>query len=257
MLAFWPEILRPILCDLAPDAVVEIGSESGKTTRLLVELVRSWGGRVHAIDPAPRFDVDAWTLEHAPTLVCHRNKSLDALPTIDRLGAVLIDGDHNWYTVYNELRLVERRAGELGRRMPIVFLHDTAWPYGRRDLYYDADAIPEAYRHPHARLGIHPSSSALVESGGINAHLCNAMYEGGVRNGVLTAIEDYLATRSEPMDLVRIPAAFGLVMLVPGHVREEHAGVAALLSHFADPNVERFIERLELARIATALPPLP
>jgi hypothetical protein len=256
MLAFWPEILRPLLEELTPNTVVEIGSESGKTTRLLIELVQSWGGRVHAVDPAPRFDVDAWHAQYGPAFVMHTKRSLDALPSLDGLDAVLVDGDHNWYTVHNELRLIERRAGELGRRMPIVFVHDTSWPYGRRDLYYDPDAIPDAYRHPYAKMGIHPSASALVERGGINAHLYNAGHEGGIRNGVLTAIEDYLATRSQPMQLVRIPAAFGLAILVPEHIQVDRPRITALLEPWTDPLVEKFIERLELARIASALPPI-
>ena len=257
MLAFWPDVLCPVLSELRPQAIVEIGAESGKVTTLLLDLVQTYGGVVTSIDPAPRFDVALWEREHASTFRFLRMPSLDAIGGLGRLDAVFIDGDHNWYTVYHELQAIERRASELRTPTPIVFLHDITWPYGRRDLYYDPATIPEPYRHAWERRGIHPASNALVERGGINAHLCNATREGGPRNGVLTAVEDYLAATTCTFDFIKIPAVFGLGILVPTHLRLQHASTCAFLRLWSDTRVERFISRLELARVATALPPLP
>lgn len=256
MLAFWPEILFPVLSELQPDAVVEIGSESGKTTRLLIECARMYGGSVISIDPAPRFDAESWQRDYGPSFKFMRGRSLDAIPLLDRCGAVLIDGDHNWYTVYHELTAIEERATILGLPMPLIFLHDIGWPYGRRDLYYDPDIIPVAYRHPNARRGIHPASSDLVDRGGINAHLHNAAHEGGPRNGVLSAIEDYLERTTQPFDFVRIPAAFGLGILIPAHIEIQSKSVWDGLHLWADAKLERFLARLEIARIGASLPPL-
>ncbi len=255
MLAFWPEILCPILTELRPNRIVEIGSESGKTTVHLLELVGSYGGTVCVIDPAPRFNAAEWQTRYGSSLAVFPKPSLEVLPELDRYEAVLIDGDHNWYTVYHELQAIERRASELGASMPIVFLHDTAWPYGRRDLYYDPTTVPEACRQPYERRGIHPASSRLVDRNGINSHLCNAAHEGGPRNGVLTAIEDYLATTSAALMFLQIPAAFGLGILVPEKLELERPDLAKRLRPWSDPAVQRFIERLELARIAASLPP--
>jgi len=257
MLAFWPDIIAPLLTQLRPEGIVEIGSESGKTTRLLLELARSYGGTVHAIDPAPWFDAAAWQAEFGAAFVFHRARSLEALHRIDRFGAVLIDGDHNWYTVHEELLLIERRCRELDRDVPLILLHDIGWPYGRRDLYYEPDAIPPPYRQPWRRAGIHPASSALLPQGGFNAHLCNAVHEGGPRNGVLTAIEDYLAETHQKLDFVRIPAAFGLGILVPSAVRQRSQEASVFLSLWAHPSVERFIERLEMARIGMIMQDMP
>jgi hypothetical protein len=250
MLAFWPDVVRPVLEALEPASIVEIGSESGKTTLRLVELARERGAVVHAIDPAPVFDAERWRRELGAWFVLHLAKSLDALPAVDRMDAVLIDGDHNWYTVFHELELVERLARERGHGMPLVLLHDIAWPYGRRDLYYDPDSIPAEHRQPWARRGISPTSAELVPKGGYNAHLANAVREGGPRNGVLTAVEDYLQKTSQRFLFVRIPAVFGLGILLPEELAAARPALAERVRCWAVPEIERFIDRLETARIA-------
>jgi hypothetical protein len=250
MLAFWPDVIRPMLEALAPDSIVEIGSESGKTTRLLIELGQKQGFRVHAVDPAPLFDPEAWRREFGGCFWFHRLPSLVALAALEGYDAVLIDGDHNWYTVYHELDLIEVRCRDLGQPLPLVLLHDVGWPYGRRDLYYDPELIPAEHRQPWARRGISPTEAELLPEGGTNAHLCNALREGGPRNGVLTAIEDYLATSKARFVTARIPAAFGLAILLPAERAEAQPELARLVQAWTVPEVERFIHRLEMARIA-------
>jgi hypothetical protein len=250
MIAFWPDIVRPILEAIEPLSIVEIGAESGKNTRLLLEFARGSDIRVHAVDPAPRFDAEVWKREFGEQLVMHRLPSLVALASIPQFDVVVIDGDHNWYTVFNELRLIEELSGQIGQPMPLIFLHDIAWPYGRRDLYYDPSSIPEAYRQPWARMGISPTSSALVPTGGINAKLCNARHEGGPKNGVLTAVEDYLKSTPASWTFVQVPAVYGLGILLPAPLAEAKPEVARRIAVWAVPEVHRFIERLEMARIA-------
>jgi len=252
MLAFWPEVIRPLLAALQPRSIVEIGSESGKVTRLLLDVAREQGAktRVVAVDPAPLFDVAAWQRQHGQRLVLHRAPSLAVIPRLDRLDAVLIDGDHNWYTVLHELRAIEARCRQLGRPLPLMLLHDVSWPYGRRDLYYDPPTIPAEHRQPYARRGISPTASELLPEGGINAHLCNAVHEGGPRNGVLTAVEDYLGETAEPFVMARIPAVYGLAILLPVALGERLPRLAELVGAWTVPEVERFIDRLETARIA-------
>jgi hypothetical protein len=255
MLAFWPEVVRPMLEALEPESIVEIGSESGKTTKLLLEFVQERGGQVHAVDPAPLFDPEACREHYGTHFVFHGQPSLAALHHIDRFDAVLIDGDHNWYTVFHELFLVEARCRELDQEPPLILLHDVAWPYGRRDLYYDPEAIPEAYRQPWARQGISPTESELVPTGGLNPQLCNALREGGPRNGVLTAVEDYLDRTPTPFLFAKIPAVFGLAILLPESRAEATPELRRRVEIWKAPEVEKFIDRLELARIAMLTPP--
>jgi hypothetical protein len=255
MLAFWPEVIRPMLEALGPTSIVEIGSESGKTTRLLLELARERDFRVHAVDPAPLFDPEAWRREFGDRFWFHRLPSLVALAALEGYDAVLIDGDHNWYTVYHELDLIEVRCRDLGQPMPLVLLHDVGWPYGRRDLYYDPESIPAEHRQPWARRGISLTEAELVPEGGYNAHLCNALREGGPRNGVLTAIEDYLASSKTRFVTARIPAVFGLAILLPAERAGVQPDLARLVQAWAVPEIERFIDRLETARIAMLVRP--
>ncbi len=250
MLPFFADIIAPLLSALQPPAVVEIGSEHGKLTRKLCELVARWEGRVHAIDPAPLFDADVWTKDLAPTLIVHRAKSLDALPAVDGFDVVLVDGDHNWFTVLSELRLVERLARERGAAHPLVLLHDVTWPYGRRDLYYDPESIPEQHRQSWARRGISPVSSDLLPRGGLNAHLANATHEGGPRNGVLTAVDDYLKETQVEQTLTIVPAAFGLAILLPAALAAEKPAALELVRPWMSTAVRGFLEKMETARIA-------
>lgn len=250
MLAFWPDVVQPLLEALEPENIVEIGSESGKTTRLLLEFAREREARVHAVDPAPQFDPAAVKLHYGDTFVFHPLRSLTALGQITAFEAVLIDGDHNWYTVKHELQQVESRCIELDQPLPLILLHDVAWPYGRRDLYYDPDTIPEEFRQPWEQQGISPTASELQAEGGFNQHLCNAVHEGGPRNGVLTAIEDYLEETEAEFLSAKIPAVFGLGILLPLPLAKAKPELRELVDVWRVPQVERFIDRLEMARIA-------
>jgi len=138
--------------------------------------------------------------------------SLEALPKMEGFyDCILIDGDHNWYTVFNELNLICQRG--LLRPGGMIFLHDVDWPYGRRDLYYQPETIPAEYRLPFERKGVLRGQSALAETGGGNPHLCNAIHEGGPRNGVLTAVEDFLAEHPSEYQFCRIRVQHGLGIL--------------------------------------------
>ena len=56
----------------------------------------------------------SWQREYSSSFRFLRGRSLEMIPTLDRCGAVLIDGDHNWYTVYHELLAIEQRASIRG-----------------------------------------------------------------------------------------------------------------------------------------------
>ena len=102
----WDSVIAPLLDAAGSRTIVEIGAEQGRTTRMLLQRAARVGGRVEAIDPAPRLDVSRWELEHGERLRFHRARSVDALPTLAAVDAALIDGDHNWHTVHSELTLL-------------------------------------------------------------------------------------------------------------------------------------------------------
>jgi hypothetical protein len=254
MYPYWETIIEPLLVRLRPTCVVEIGSEEGKSTRRLAELCRRLGAVLHAIDPAPKFDVAGWQTEFGGRLIVHRAKSLDALPQIESVDAALVDGDHNWYSVYHELKLIERSSVAAGRPFPLVFCHDIGWPYGRRDLYYDPTSIPAEHRNPYQKKGMRPDSPQLVERGGFNPGLCNATIEHGPRNGVLTAVEDFVRQASEPIDLVQLAGFHGLGILCARRLKESNAELALYVDSVnLTPWMRQYVAQLEAWRVRAEL----
>ncbi len=244
---FWDAVIEPILDSLQPEAIVEVGSEHGPNTRNLLEFCRRHGARLHVVDPMPKYDIAAWRERYGEHVVFHLSLSLEAIPLIDEFDVVLIDGDHNWYTVYNELKLIEHRCKELSQPFPLVMLHDIGWPYGRRDRYYNPDDIPDRYLNPYEKKGIQLGSEELVEKGGFNRAGLNAVREGNPQNGVLTAVEDFLEEADETIELVKIPGFHGLGILIPLRVKEQIPGFSDTLA--LPPNLTRHVQRLEQARL--------
>jgi len=247
--AYWDTVIGPALAAVGPRTIVEIGSEHGRTTRKLLDYCAAHDASLHAIDPRPRFDVAAWQAEAGGRLTVHQARSLDALPAIDGYDAVLIDGDHNWYTVLSELRLIEAACAGGPRPFPLVLLHDIGWPYGRRDLYYDPDSIPEMHRQPYGRDGVMPGAPDLAP-GGFNHGFCNARAAHTPHNGVLTAVEDFMRESAHALTLVQIPGLHGLGLLFDPVLTSRHPAFADLVRAWDLPKpVRRHILTIELARV--------
>ena len=251
---FWNIIIEPVLRILQPESIIEIGSDDGKNTANLLEFCEQNDAILHAIDPLPKFDVAAWRERYGRHFVFHRSLSLNALPKIDQFDVVLIDGDHNWYTVFNELKLIERRCTVLSQPLPLVILHDIGWPYGRRDLYYNPENIPEAFRKPYKRRGMRPGSAELLEEGGLNVHLCNSIYENNLQIGVLTAVEDFLKETGQTIELLELPGLSGLAILIPLKLKDQNRGLAGFLGKFNMGDfLRQYFEVIEGARLEAEL----
>jgi GT2 family glycosyltransferase/glycosyltransferase involved in cell wall biosynthesis len=240
--------IHPLLEAIRPRVIVEVGVEVGTVTGPLLRWAQEHDAVVHAIDPDPTLNVDRLLAEHAERLSFYRVKSLEVLGDISGVELALIDGDHNWYTVINELRALEARASEDGCEPPVVLLHDVGWPYGRRDLYYDPSAIPEANRHPHARMGVVPGRLELGP--GLNDHLENALLEGTSANGVMCAVEDFVAESATEWHMWTIPGLSGMAILVSARVLERSMPLRSLLDSIDTAVFLRaHCEAIELARI--------
>lgn len=192
---------------------MEIGADEGFNTRRILSYGQKTGARVHVIDPHPKFDPSELKAHFGDIFYFYKMLSLECLHLIEEMDVVIIDGDHNWYTVYNELKLIERNTHSRHAGLPIVFLHDIAWPYGRRDLYYNPENIPAAGRNSYARKGLAPANPELKEHGGFNPHLFHSVQENGPKNGVLTAVEDFMEEAGGRLELVKLPAFHGLGIL--------------------------------------------
>ncbi len=204
-MAHHAEVMLPCLDAVGARSVLEIGAYAGDLTRVLVEWAAHTGASIGAIDPSPQEQLVELADEHEG-LELIRETSLDALPHLAPTDVVIIDGDHNYYTVREELRLIGERAP--GSDLPLLLFHDVCWPHGRRDDYFDQSQIPAEYRQPMAGeyAGIFPEDPGTREDG--LPYPRSARHEGGETNGVLTAVEDFVGEREE-LRLVVVPAFFG------------------------------------------------
>jgi hypothetical protein len=227
----WDLIIAPVLEAAEVRRIVEIGALRGDNTRQIIDRLGP-ETVLHVIDPLPDFDPAEHEREFGGQYVFHRDLSLNVLGGLPPVDAALIDGDHNWYTVFNELRLLAEVARAHDAPLPLLILHDVGWPYGRRDLYYDPTTIPDEFRQPFRQAGMRPGREELMADGsGMSAGLCNAEREGGDRNGVMTALEDWMAASPTPLRLVEVPIYFGLAIVAATERLERQPSLAAALDH--------------------------
>jgi hypothetical protein len=203
------DLMRACLAAAEARRVVEIGSETGAATRALFSFLQDRGGELWCVEPEPAPEVEQLDAVEAGFHLVH-GRSPQALDRLGLADAWVIDGDHNYWTVSRELEHADRVGREAGSP-PIMFLHDVSWPCGRRDHYYSPQALPDGAVHPHSfELGQVPGREEAVE-GGFRGRgsFAIALREGGPRNGVLTAVEDFLAGREE-LRFAHIPVIFGV-----------------------------------------------
>lgn len=233
--------------------IVEIGAEFGGMSSVLADFAAAHRGRLTSVDPCPKDEFIAWAAEH-PDMRHIAKTSFDAFDELEQVDAWVIDGDHNWYTVYNELKRVDGICRRDGKPL-LAFLHDVAWPWARRDLYYAPDRIPEVFRHAYSyEGGVTLDYPGVIQNQGFRGHgqYACAAHEGGPRNGVLTAVEDFIdEVRGEGRGIAfaRVPAVFGLGILF-----STDADWAPALSELVIPFHEnQLIQRLEENRLRNYL----
>jgi hypothetical protein len=221
-------------------SVIEVGAERGRLTQELLRWAGPSGARVTAIEPAPISDLLELVDEH-PELQIVEETSLEALTHLPISDAVVLDGDHNYYTLSNELRLIAERAPE--GRMPLLVFHDVCWPLARRDQYAAPDRIPAEHRHPYGEdIKLVPGNPGTSQRG--LPFEWGALEEGGPRNGVMTAIEDFMAEH-DGLRLAVIPIFFGCGLLWP-----EEASWSDEVVEITGPwDRNPILERVETARV--------
>ena len=221
----WEPIIFPIFKFINPNFIVEIGAEKGINTRNILKYCLDHDSKLISIDPNPLFDLNKFKSDFGEKFTLLNELSLNCLPYLGEYDCILIDGDHNYYTVFQELQIIGEKFDQ--ESFPIIFLHDVGWPYGRRDLYYNPENIPKEFLNDYSRLGMYPGKKKLSDDGGLNSHLLNANDENTPKNGVLTAIEDFIEGSSLNLDFHLFSPFHGLGIL-----------------HAKDENLSMFIEDL-------------
>ena len=241
-------VYKEILLSCNAQSIGEIGAEFGGNTRELLDYVENVGGSLVSIDPAPDPSVIS-LFEGTVDSTLYIGKSLDVLPTLMSVPVWFIDGDHNWYTVFNELALIHELNKE--RNDTLIFLHDLGWPCSRRDCYYSPSDIPAKYLHPHSWDHGAMLDGTLVEGRGFRGagQFAWATHSGGPKNGVLTAVEDFLLIAEDSYDFRYVPGGFGLGVLV-AKTHPAHDSILRIL----DPlHNNPLLSRLEENRLANYL----
>jgi hypothetical protein len=231
------EMITKLIRDLQIRTVCEIGSEGGFLSKELNSMVQ--GGEIDKltiIDPFPSEDVIA-SHDGRGVVVC-KARSLDVLPSLEPHDLYIVDGDHNYYTVHNELGLIFRQDN------PVVIVHDICWPCGRRDMYYNPATIPEDYRLPLSYEGkMHPSFSELQESGlESKGYYASAIIEGGDKNGVFSAVQDFVDNSN--LAFYSVPALLGI-----GFICQKNSTYETALSQIVPHELIGLLSRLEESRI--------
>ncbi len=235
------EVMIPCLDVVSARSIVEVGAYAGDLTGLLLQWAKGANAQVSAVDPFPQKELVQLSEENAE-LDLVRETSLEALKHIAMPDVMIIDGDHNYWTVSQELELIAARAE--GAELPLLMFHDVCWPHARRDDYYDPELIPQEYRQPYEEgAGLFPGIEGVREGG--LPYRSPAAREGGPRNGVLTAVEDFVEAR-EGLQLAVVPAFYGL-----GVVWHVDAPWAAAVAETLEPyDRNPMLERLESNRVA-------
>ena len=140
--------MEPLIGAAQPRTMLEVGLYFGETTALLLEYAQRHDAVVHGIDTVIKPEVDDLAERYGNRLVLHRGTSLEELPRVGAVDVAILDGDHNYYTVLQELRLLGEAAATAGHDFPLTFLHDIGWPFGRRDQYHDPAIDPPGVSSP-------------------------------------------------------------------------------------------------------------
>ena len=240
-MATFSELVLSCLDAAGARSVAEVGAYRGELTSTLLDWAADReGSSVVAVDPKPAPEL-AELARRRPELDLIETTSHAALRAIDVPDAVIVDGDHNYFTVSGELEIIDERVA--GRALPLLLFHDVAWPHARRDSYYEPERIPDQHRRPLARdLVVAPGEPGAAESGLTLGWA--AEREGGPRNGVLTAIEDFVSSR-DGLRLAVIPIFSGF-----GAVWSDSAPWAGEISRLLDPwDRNPILDRLEAERL--------
>ncbi|MDJ0979145.1 MAG: class I SAM-dependent methyltransferase [Erythrobacter sp.] len=239
-------LITPCLDEANVVSICEIGSEFGGMSRTLAERCGERGGTLICIDPEPAAGFCEWAETH-PHVDHRAAPSLEALADCPAVDAWFVDGDHNYYTVFNELAVIDLIQREADRPL-LAFLHDVSWPCARRDFYYAPERIPAGWRHPHSYdAGVRLESGAAYPQRGLRGmgNFAVALHAGGARNGVLTAVEDFLKqadTAERPLYYVHVPAVLGLGVIFDANAPWSGALAEFLLPYHANPLIARLEE---------------
>lgn len=147
-----------------------------------------------------------------------KDQPLNALSSLKNYDAIFIDDDPNWYTLLNELKLIN----ENNNQFPLVFICNNKFPNKRRDSYINPDSIPAKFRQEY-EIGLpicYNDKKITIFDG-----LYHAYEENTPKNGVLTAIEDFIS-KNNHIGIMNIDFIEQITILYPkNQVNQKRIGI--------------------------------
>jgi hypothetical protein len=98
-----------------------------------------------------------------------------------------------------------------------------------------------------------PGQSELADDG-LEGHLCNALAAGGERNGVRTAVEDFLRESETQFKQCDVGGAGGLALLIAEATVADNAALSDMLDALSSPDhLRAWVGQVDGLRIAAEL----
>jgi hypothetical protein len=241
------QAMAETLCaELQPRHIIMVGRDLALAS-LLSEA--AGGATLHIAVTNPGAPMRDMQRRIGDRVVIHDAPPADAIALLPAPELSWIDADPNWHATHAILLALAGQAERLGKAFPLTIVQNTGWPYGRRDGYEDPGAIEEPFRHPHERAGLLPGQAAPAGAAGLFADRYNGTEENQPRRGVLTAVEDFLATRTSALRLVSLPGFGGLAAICSRIGRGAEAFTGAAL----EKHLRGIAEALEQTRLDQAI----
>ena len=132
-----------------------------------------------------------------------QDNTLKVLPALNEYDAIFLNDDPNWYSVYTELKIIKENNSEF----PLVFICNNVFPHKRRDSYSNPENIPNEFLNDYAKELTHKDILLYDD-------YYHAIDENTPKNGVLTAIEDFIKENNS-IGIMNIKLLNGITILYP------------------------------------------
>lgn len=186
------DVLPIILNKFKVNHIVMCGMVDKVTMDSILEYCNLYGAEFVEVDSGVNVDKEVVN-----------DSNLNLLSKLSNYDAIFLNDDPNWYTLFNELRIIKENNNEF----PLVFICHNVFPHKRRDSYKDPNSIPEEFRHEY-------SKELNYKGFNIQDGFYHAIEKNTSNNGVLTAIEDFLDENSS-ISVMDIKLLNGITILYP------------------------------------------
>lgn len=238
-------ILFPLIESVVKQGVAEIGGYKGNHLKELNVLSKRKGVTLHSVNPANKI-LPEDHLSYFSEVEFFDQKSSDYFCTkkSQECDIFIIDGDHNFETVSLELENVLTRDN-----VQLVVLHDTSWPCGYIDTFYDKESMVKRKVANAGYMNLQKDSSDLSLPFNFDIdfdEVAESKNDGLESNsGVTTAIEKSLSKCSD-WGTIKISSIYGLTILYRDSLRS-NTDFISKIEHIE--YVKPFLDILELNRI--------